>query len=135
MKYILDTNMVSRLMRGEPAVSERLLRLKRPDVAVPEPVFAEIAYGIARMKRSAKKARLEALLETFRGDLQRAAWTDAVSDSFGRIKAQLERRGARLEDFDLAIAAHAVAHDATLVSADTDHMRRIDNLTLEDWSP
>ena len=38
----------------------------------------------------------------------RAEWTDDVSRFFGEVKADLERRGARVDDFDLAIAAHAL---------------------------
>ena len=51
--------------------------------------------------------------------------TDAVSQSFGSIKATLERRGTRIEDVDAAIAAHALALDATLVTANVDHMIRV----------
>ena len=46
----------------------------------------------------------------------------------------MERRGEPLEDFDLAIAAHALAHGAILVSANRRHMGRIDGLTVEDWA-
>lgn len=45
--------------------------------------------------------------------LSRAPWTDEVSHTFGRVKADLEMTGARLEDFDVAVAAHALTFDAT----------------------
>ena len=69
-----------------------------------------------------------------RDELPRAEWTDAVSQALGRIKATLERRGTRIEDFDAAIAAHALALDATLVTAGLDHMTRVARLRVEDWS-
>ena len=53
---------------------------------------------------------------------------------YGRVKASLERRGTRIEDFDAAIAAHALAVDATLVTADLDHMTRVPGLRVENWS-
>jgi tRNA(fMet)-specific endonuclease VapC len=56
-----------------------------------------------------------------------------VSHTHGRIKASLERRGAKIEDFDAAIAAHALAVDATLVTANLDHMTRLPGLRIEDW--
>jgi hypothetical protein len=56
--------------------------------------------------------------------LLRPEWTDAVSQAYGRIKAALERRGTCIEDFDAAIAAHALATSATLVTANLDHMAR-----------
>jgi predicted nucleic acid-binding protein len=46
----------------------------------------------------------------------------------------LEKSGKRIEDFDLATAAHALAEDATLVTADAKHMTRVPGSTVEDWS-
>jgi tRNA(fMet)-specific endonuclease VapC len=60
-------------------------------------------------------------------------WSSEVSDAFGHLKASLEAKGQRLEDFDLAIAAHALAHDAVLVTANVRHLGRIDELEVEDW--
>jgi tRNA(fMet)-specific endonuclease VapC len=60
-------------------------------------------------------------------------WTDSVSDAFGTIKSALERRGTRIEDFDAAIAAHAVANDAILVTANMAQMSRVPHLVVEDW--
>jgi tRNA(fMet)-specific endonuclease VapC len=50
------------------------------------------------------------------------------------IKATLERRGERIDDFDAAIAAHAMAEEAVLVTANLQHMARVPGLTIEDWS-
>lgn len=133
MTYVLDTNAVSALMKGSAPVVERLARTEPADVSVPHPVLAEIAYGIERLPRSRRRAALQERFELLSSELPRAEWTDAVSQAFGQIKAGLERRGARIEDFDAAIAAHAVAVGATLVTADRDHMARIAGLRIEDW--
>ena len=66
--------------------------------------------------------------------LPRAEWSDAVSDAFSRIKATFETRGQRIEDFDAAIAAHAVTTGATLITTNTAHMVRVAGLRVEDWS-
>jgi tRNA(fMet)-specific endonuclease VapC len=58
---------------------------------------------------------------------------DAVSHAYGRVKATLERRGTRSEDFDAAIAAHALALGATFVTANLEHMLRVPGLKVEDW--
>lgn len=39
-----------------------------------------------------------------------------------------------IEDFDVAVAAHAVAYRAVLVTAKVRHMSRIAGLVVEDWS-
>ncbi len=111
MKFILDTNAVSELMKGTAAAVERLAATTPADVAVPQPVLAEIAFGIERLPRSKRRTALQERFDLVRSELARAEWTDAVSDAYGRIKAALERRGRRIEDFDAAIAAHAVASE------------------------
>jgi tRNA(fMet)-specific endonuclease VapC len=132
--YVLDTNAVSALMKGAPAVVERLAATAPTDVAIPQPVLAEIAFGIERLPRSKRRTALQARFDLVSAELPRAEWTDAVSQAFGRIKATLERRGTRIEDFDAAIAAHALSLEATLVTANFDHMVRVPGLRVEDWS-
>jgi tRNA(fMet)-specific endonuclease VapC len=132
--YVLDTNAVSALMKGSPAVVERLAATAPAEVAIPQPVLAEIAFGIERLPRSKRRTSLQARFDLVSAELARAEWTDAVSRMFGRIKATLERRGTRIEDFDAAIAAHALAVEATLVTANLDHMIRVPGLRVEDWS-
>jgi tRNA(fMet)-specific endonuclease VapC len=66
-------------------------------------------------------------------EFNRATWTDDVSARFGDQKAKTEKRGHRLEDFDLAIAAHALAEGHVLVTANSRHMIRLEGLETEDW--
>jgi tRNA(fMet)-specific endonuclease VapC len=132
--YVLDTNAVSALMKGTPAVVERLAATAPTEVAIPQPVLAELAFGIERLPRSKRRTSLQARFDLVSAELPRAEWTDAVSQAFGRIKAMLERRGTRIEDFDAAIAAHALSLEATLVTANLDHMVRVPGLRVEDWS-
>ena len=133
MIYVLDTNAVSALMKGTPAVVERLAATAPAEVAIPQPVLAEIAFGIERLPRSKRRTSLQARFDLVSAELPRAEWTDAVSQAFGRIKAMLERRGTRIEDFDAAIAAQALSLEATLVTANLDHMIRVPGLRVEDW--
>jgi tRNA(fMet)-specific endonuclease VapC len=100
---------------------------------VPQPAIAEIAYGIERLPPSRRRTALQERLDLLRSQLPRCPWTDEVSEAFGRIKAALEKRGQRIEDLDAAIAAHAAATGATLVTANTGQMARIPGLRIENW--
>ncbi len=133
MKYVLDTNTVSFLMRGDVDVSRELTSHERTDVFLPQPVVAEIEYGLSRLPRSARKKRLAERFEMVRGEIQRAIWTDEVSRAFGVTQADLERRGVRLEDFDVTVAAHALALNATMVTDNVAHMKRVATLRVENW--
>jgi tRNA(fMet)-specific endonuclease VapC len=134
VKYILDTNAVSALMRGDDDLIARLSGVLRSEVLVPQPVLAEIEYGFERLPRSARKERLRERFEWLKSELPRIEWTDEISEAFGKIKAALERKGQRIEDFDAAVAAHAVAARAVLITANVKHMLRVSGLRCEDWS-
>lgn len=133
MSYVLDTNAVSSLMKGAARMITRVRQTEKKDVLVPQPVLAEIAYGIARLPESKRKESLRRRFELVKHELLRAEWIDAVSEAFGEIKARLERKGIRIEDIDAAIAAHALARGATLVTANAAHMLRVPGLRVEDW--
>lgn len=131
--FVLDTNVVSALMKGDAGVVARLRRTEKGEVMIPQPVVAEIAYGIERLPRSRRRRVLQDRFDLLLSELPRVPWDDAVSGRFGQVKAALERRGRRIEDFDAAIAAHALAIDGVLVTANTDDMVRILGLRIEDW--
>lgn len=134
MKYVLDTNVVSLLMKGDRTVIGRLKSVSRADVCMPQPVMAEIAYGIQRLSRSKRKDALASRFELLKSEIRRVAWSDEVSQAFGGIKSGLERKGERIEDFDAALAAHALAEGCVLVTANLKHMTRVSGLQVEDWS-
>ncbi len=134
MRYILDTNIVSELMRGNVTALARLRDCSRLDVAIAQPVRAEIAFGLALMRPSRRRAELERRWSLLSQELRSAHWTDEVSQSFAKIKAHLQRSGTLIEDFDIATAAHATGEDHCLVTNNTKHFGRVQSLRLEDWS-
>jgi tRNA(fMet)-specific endonuclease VapC len=118
LKYLLDTNTISALMRGAPAVATRLAQAPRADVAVSQASVAEIEFGLRYLRASKRRRLLQAQWEAIGSELIRLPWDDAVSRAFGVHKARLASRGRPMSDFDLAIAAHAIALGLIIVTAD-----------------
>ena len=55
-------------------------------------------------------------------------------DFYAKEKARLEKKGAKIDDFDLLIAATAVRNNLILITNNTKHFKRIHRLTIQDWS-
>ena len=43
-------------------------------------------------------------------------------------------KGTPLDDFDIAIAACALAHNLTLITNNEKHFRRVEGLKLDNWA-
>ena len=106
-------------MKGTTAVAARLARTPRADVAISQPTVAEIEFGLRFLPASRRRRLLQEQWASVGSELIRLPWTDAVSEAFGERKARLERAGQRASDFDLAIAAHAIAFGLVVVTADS----------------
>jgi predicted nucleic acid-binding protein len=72
---------------------------------------AEIEYGIRRLDNSSRKYELlTAEKERLLLCIKVLPWDEKASVNFGIIKAQLEKSGTPIDDFDIAIAADAMSH-------------------------
>jgi tRNA(fMet)-specific endonuclease VapC len=132
---VLDTTAFSAAMRHEPDMLE-FLRSRRPgDLATVPPVVAEIEYGIQRLEPGSRR---RGLLEAERDRLLAAVtvlpWTEESSRRFGACKAQLEGAGVPVDDFDIAIGAIALSHDAEVVTANLPHFSRLKGLACRHWT-
>jgi len=115
---VLDTNTVSALMKGHPAIAARMIATTRADVGITQVTVAEIEFGLRYLPASRRRRLLQEQWNVISPELMRLPWDDQVSRAFGERKARFERAGKRMSDFDLAIAAHAIAHGAIIVTAD-----------------
>jgi tRNA(fMet)-specific endonuclease VapC len=118
-------------MKGHVPVAERIASGARDDVAICQVTAAEIEFGLKYLPSSKRRSLLQDQWNIVGEELPRLVWNDEVSRVFGARKAQLERRGRRMSDFDLAIAAHAIAFDLIVVTADPAFERL--RLRRENW--
>ena len=132
MTYLLDTNIASDAIKGEPArVRERLVALPMRSVAVSAVTQGELIYGLAKR---GNPAALSALVHEFLIRVEVLPWTAEVATVYGELRAACARRGVTLSALDMMIAAQAVAQGAVLVTRDKafDHVE--EGLKLENWT-
>jgi len=60
-------------------------------------------------------------------------WPFDACRIYGRLRAELQKKGTPVGAMDLLIAAHAVLLDAVLVTSNKKEFQRIPNLKIEDW--
>lgn len=130
MRYLLDTNVVSDLVRNpQGRVTEHIREIGEDSVCTSIVVAAELRYGA--QKRGS--ARLTAQLEAVLGALEVLPFEAPADREYGRLRARLEKEGRPIAGNDLLIAAQAVALGATLVSDNERELGRINELRCENW--
>jgi tRNA(fMet)-specific endonuclease VapC len=125
---MLDTNIVSAMMRDPAGQAARRIDAETSPVSISIVVAAELRYGAARKG----SARLSAMLERVLGAIEVELLSPPVDAVYGQLRYQLEREGQRLDANDLLIAAHALILDRTLVT-DDHAFGRVRGLIVENW--
>jgi toxin FitB len=117
---ILDTNVVSELMRPEPApqVAEWVRRRDRRELRMTSITLAEIRYGIARLPDGRRKQALldtaDDIFGTF--DEQILPADAAAAEHYALIASARERAGKPIAGFDALIAAVCRSQGAALAT-------------------
>lgn len=129
--YLLDTDTIIYSLKGHPAVKKNLERNLHAALKISIITLMELYYGAYKSQKLAsnlgKVKHLEATLEIIPLGKESA-------EVFAMLKADLEKAGTALDDFDLVLAACALSHDLTLVTNNVKHFKRIDGLKLDNWT-
>jgi len=130
--YLLDTNIISYWMRGDPTVISRIKEQAPSDLSLSAITLAEIWYGIE--KSPVKKKERRSKIEKISSVLGLYPFDEAAAGSYAVIRVQLEKKGVVISERDTQIAAIAVANRLTIVTHNVKEFRHIENLTFEDWA-
>ena len=130
LRYVLDTNTVSALIRLNPNAVTALRGVPITSVCISVMTEAELAYGLAKRPEA---TRLHAAVHEFLRRVDVLAFDRAASAAYGALRADLERAGTPVAPLDLLIAAHALSTDATLVTNDG-AFKNIQSLQVVDWT-
>jgi tRNA(fMet)-specific endonuclease VapC len=131
--YLLDTNTVSYIAKGRSAAARARLEQvgEEETVCISSVTEAEIRYGLA--KRPAARA-LRAAMEALLLKLRILPWGSKEAAAYGCLREKLEAEGITLSEFDLQIAAHAIALGAVLVTNDKAFLHMKDLGATVNWA-
>ena len=132
MEYLLDTNICIYIIKKRPiGVFEKFKSLSIGSIGISSITLAELQYGI--MKSSFPEKNQEAL-DKFITPLEIIDFDYNATIEYGKIRADLERRGTSIGPLDTLIAAHAKSLDLILVTNNEKEFEWILGLKVENWT-
>ena len=137
---LLDTNVLSALMRSEPeaVVVDWLDAQPSESIWTTSVTVFEIRTGLELLKPSCRRRHLEAAFErVLNEDLDQRvlAFDVAAADAAGEVVARCQRAGKTVEIRDAQIAGIALARKAPVATRHIRHFRDLGVRLVDPWSP
>lgn len=130
MRYLLDTNIVSDLVRNpQGAAAARVAEHGEDTVCTSVIVAAELRYGAARRASPRLSAQLDAVL----GALDILPLEPPADQHYGMLRAALEAAGQVIGQNDMLIAAQTLTLGYTLITDNTREFSRVAGLRVTNW--
>ena len=130
MRYLLDTNIVSDLVRNpQGRVAQHIRKVGEAQVCTSIIVAAELRYGAAKKSSPRLSAQLEAVL----GVLAVLPFETPADAAYGLLRTRLEQAGTPIGANDLLIAAQTLSLGSTIVTDNEKEFTRVRSLRRENW--
>ncbi|MBI1296933.1 PIN domain-containing protein [bacterium] len=129
-RYLLDTNIISDLIRNpQGAAFQQISRVGEASVCTSIVVACEMRYGARKKRATRLQERLDGIF--LRIDVLPLA--SPIEAHYAEIRTLLEQSGTPIGPNDLLLAAHALALNLTLVTANIREFERVPNLQVVNW--
>jgi tRNA(fMet)-specific endonuclease VapC len=132
-RYLLDTNAVSDLLNARRGVDARAAEALRrgADLGTCPPVVGELYHGA---EKSASRDRNLRLFRVGLRSLKLWPFDRKAAEEYGRLAAELDRIGRKMQVVDMQLAAVALTlGNCSVVSSDSD-LLAVPGLTVENWA-
>ena len=128
--FMLDTNTVSHIVKGNSRVLARLAKVHMSDICISAITEGELRFGLAKRPQA---TRLHHIVHEFLQRVEIKPWDSTTAIAYGNLRAALEGGGNVVGALDLLIGAHAMALGCKLITNDAG-FGKIRNLKIEDWT-
>jgi tRNA(fMet)-specific endonuclease VapC len=132
--YILDTNVITNFLKADSKIVDKITKTDSDLILTCTPVEAELFYAVELHPNLKTAEVLRACYTELLSEIKILPFCSKSAKSYAKLKSFLKQSGTLIEDFDLLIASIAFANDLILVTSNTKHFARIENLKLEDWT-
>ena len=131
-QFLLETNICIYIRRKKPEqVLRRFTSLRQGQAVLSVITFGELIYAAEKsLHRPEALKQLQELAEL----LPVMALPEGAAETYGWMRAELERKGTMIGNNDLWISAHAKAAGLTLVTNNEREFRRVGGLKIQNWA-
>jgi predicted nucleic acid-binding protein len=129
--YALDTNIISYLLKDDQAVIDQYHHAGKNgnDFVLPPIVYYEAKRWFLETGATDKSIAFDKLCDIMPlGEL-----TQEILNTAASVYVKMRKAGKPMSDADIIIAAFCIVNDYTLVTNNTRHFERIDDLKLVNW--
>ena len=132
MRYMLDTNICIYAIKHKPEkIFQKLQSVDPADVCISSVTYAELVHGV---EKSAAIEKNRVALSILLSNIEILGFDTNAAESYGKIRADLEKKGTPIGPLDMMIAGHTVSLGYTLVTNNAKEFSRVIGLTLENWA-
>ena len=129
MRYMLDTDIASYLIRGDhPGVTAKFIELFE-DCVMSSITAAELLYGAKKRNNRTLTQKVQALCNL----MTIISWNEEAANVYAKLRVELETSGTPIGNMDMLITASAIAEDVILVTNNIENFSRISSLKIETW--
>jgi tRNA(fMet)-specific endonuclease VapC len=131
MRFLIDTDIIIYSIKGNEIVHNNFKKTKNLGKSIYVITYGELIFGAKK-----SKSREKNLATVYRiGELfPIIELTKGIIETFGEIKATMQKSGKIVEDFDLLIGSTALYLNYTLVTNNEKHFSLIPGIKIENWS-
>jgi tRNA(fMet)-specific endonuclease VapC len=125
--YLLDTDTCIALLKKKPSVIQHLRDVGVHNCKISDVTIAELYFGTVKSgseKHFNEVNQISSLFESY---------SILYLLKYAEIRWELEKKGLKIGDMDMFIAATALEEDLIIVTGNTDHFSRIEGLKIENW--
>ena len=132
MRYMLDTNICIYVIKHKPEKVFRKIQTIHPeDVCISSVTYAELVHGV---EKSAVVEKNRLALSMFLANMEIMGFDVEAADCYGKIRADLEKKGTPIGSLDMMIAGHAQSLGYTVVTNNTKEFSGVSALRIENWA-
>lgn len=130
LTYLLDTNILSDLVRNpQGVVAAQITKAGEDTVCTSVVVAGELRYGAIKSNSAKLAERIDLLLSA----LEILPLETPADHQYASLRHHLTLQGSPIGPNDLLIAAHALANDLTVITANIGEFSRVPGLKVENW--